>query len=45
MAIAELITVVGTSTAEIMTAWTNIYAEFIKLPVEVWSTIFGAVTA
>jgi hypothetical protein len=45
MAIGELITAVGTSIATTSTAWMDVVTEFIKLPVEIWSTIFGAVTA
>jgi len=40
MALAELITAIGS----IMTAWTNVATEVIKLPVDIWSTIFNAVT-
>ena len=40
MALAESITAIGS----IMTAWTNVATEGIKLPVDIWSTIFNVVT-
>ena len=44
MPIGELITVIFTSGVSIMTTWTDVATEFIKLPVDLWSTIFNAVT-
>ena len=40
MVLAELITASGS----MITAWVKVLTEFIKLPVDLWLTIFDAVT-
>ena len=44
MALETLVITGLTGAANIMTAWTNVAVESAKLPVDIWSTVFNAVT-
>lgn len=44
MALESLVLTIMNGTANVMVAWTNVVVESAKLPIDIWSTIFDAVT-